>query len=109
MYDSGRFFIMTGNAIGSYRAISDGTERIKSLHQKYLNVAHNNLNPQPAPVRVTPTLSDHELIEKILNSANGDKFASLYGGDFSDYPSQSEADMAFCSILAFWCCGDINQ
>ena len=77
MYDSGRFFIMTGNAIGSYRAISNGTERIKSLHQKYLGTSQSNPNPQPAPVRVTPTLSDHELIEKILNSANGDKFAAL--------------------------------
>ena len=107
MYDSGRFFIMTGNAIGGYTAISNGTERIKPLHRKYFGTTQQRTStPAPAPVRATPTLSDHELIEKILNSANGDKFSALYGGDFSDYPSQSEADMAFCSILAFWCGGD---
>ena len=112
MYDSGRFFIMTGNAIGGYTAISNGTECIKPLHQKYIGrTTSAGVMPSNVPTAqirsVIPcTLSDHELIEKILHSASGDKFSALYGGDFSDYPSQSEADMAFCSILAFWCGGD---
>ncbi len=108
MYDSGRFFIMTGKTIGSYQHISDGTERIKPLHTKYFGATSQTTAPQPAPMRVTPSLSEHELIEKMLNSSNGDKFAALYSGDFSGYPSQSEADMAFCSILAFWCGGDTD-
>ena len=97
MYDSGRYFIMTGKQIGSFSDITDGTERVKALHAKYLGTP----SPAPAyksvtaPVRATPTISEQELIEKMLNSQNGDKFARLYGGDFSDYPSQSEADMAF--------------
>lgn len=97
---------MTGKTIGSYQYISDGTERIKPLHTKYFGTTTQTTAPQPAPMRVTPSFSEHELIEKMLNSANGDKFAALYSGDFSGYPSQSEADMAFCSILAFWCSGD---
>ena len=39
-------------------------------------------------------------------SQGGDKFASLYSGDISGYSSQSEADLAFCNLLAFWCGGN---
>lgn len=108
MYDSGRYFIMTGNAIGGFSAVSDGTERVKSLHSKYFGIPQQLSLPNLAPMRAFPSLSEHELIEKMLNSQNGDKFAKLYSGDFSDYPSQSEADMAFCSMLAFWCGGDTS-
>lgn len=108
MYDSGRYFIMTGNTIGGFSAVSDGTERVKPLYSKYFGTPQQLSLPNPAPMRITPSLSEHELIEKMLNSHNSDKFAKLYSGDFSDYPSQSEADMAFCSMLAFWCNGDTS-
>ena len=36
------------------------------------------------------------------NADNGEKFKRLWSGDFSAYPSQSEADLALCRILAFW-------
>lgn len=36
MYDSGRFFVMTGRFYGSFPDISDGTQSIRSLHAKYL-------------------------------------------------------------------------
>jgi len=35
--------------------------------------------------------------------------ASLYRGSTAGYPSQSEADMALCSLLAFWTGGDATQ
>lgn len=108
MYDSGRYFIMTGKQIGNFPQISDGTERVKTLHTKYLGTQKTVSASSPLPMRTIPTFTEQELIEKMLNSHNGDKFAKLYSGDFSDYPSQSEADMAFCSMLAFWCNGDTS-
>ena len=106
MYDSGRFFIMTGNEIGEYPCISDCTERIKPLHTKYFGIQRET--PANHSFISSPlNMSEQEIISKIINSRSGEKFATLYSGDFSDYPSQSEADMAFCSILAFWCGGDI--
>lgn len=108
MYDSGRYFIMTGKKIGGFPEITDGTERVKALHAKYLSTQRPAPTTSALPMWTIPTLTEQELIEKMLNSHNGDKFAKLYSGDFSDYPSQSEADMAFCSMLAFWCGEDTS-
>ena len=105
MYDKGRYFIMTGNSISEFNEIVDCTETIQPLHEKYLG--GSSQSPQPAQLPLTPpTLTEQEIINKAMTSQNGDKFAKLYKGDISDYPSQSEADMAFCAMLAFWCSGD---
>ena len=53
-------------------------------------------------------LSANEIIEKARNSQNSSKFEALYKGDISDYASQSEADMAFCNMIAFWCGRDVE-
>lgn len=93
MYDSGRFFVMTGNAISDREDVPDRTEEIKPLHQKYLGGSEKSDSGQMTLSETS--LSVHEIIEKARNSRGGAKFESLYQGDFSEYPSQSEADIAF--------------
>lgn len=108
MYDSGRFFVMTGKPINDYTDCVDCTESIKQLHGKYLG------NPEPQyedfgnEIMALPLTDINEIIRKASNAKNGDKFSALYAGNISDYPSQSEADIAFCNMLAFWCAGDIS-
>src|SRR5262249_3850325 len=51
-------------------------------------------------------LDDDELIRKASQAKNGEKFAALWKGDTSGYPSPSEADLALCGMLAFWTQGD---
>jgi hypothetical protein len=51
-------------------------------------------------------LTDQELIEKAKGAADGEKFARLMAGDTGGYGSASEADLAFCGQLVFWCQGD---
>lgn len=99
MYETGRYFIMTGNFCGGYADIADCTQTVKPLHEKYLGGGHE---PAPRLPAASVTLSVNEIIEKALNAKNGDKFARLYSGDISEYGSQSEADMALCNLLAFW-------
>ena len=54
-------------------------------------------------------LSDQEILKRMFSSKGGDRKQRLYEGDSSmwgspdtDYPSQSEADMALVHTLAFW-------
>ena len=54
-------------------------------------------------------LSDASVLEKAMNAQNGQKFRSLWNGDISGYPSQSEADIALVAILAFYCNGNARQ
>ena len=100
MYDSGRFFTVTGNHFGRYKNISECTEKIKALHEKYIGGSR-----EPVPFsggEEKSTMTADEIIATASNAKNGAKFAALFSGDYSAYGSQSEADMAFCNMLAFW-------
>lgn len=99
MYEDGRFFVMTGNSCSEYAGISDCTESIKPLHEKYIG---GGREPQ-AKVRPAVSLfSADDIVKAAAGAKNGGKFVALYGGDTAGYTSSSEADMALCSILAFW-------
>lgn len=99
MYDIGRFFVMTGNSIGEFSEISDGTELIKPLHRKYLNAEKYEYVMENGK----SSLSDEEVVKKASTSKNNALFNLLMGGQWEGlYDSQSEADMAFCLLLAFW-------
>lgn len=100
MYDTGRYFIMTGD-VYSDAPIRDCTEQVKILHEKYLQKRISKPKSY-SDYHTTVTLTEAEIIEKAENAKNGDKFKKLMSGNFSDYPSRSEADFALCSILAFW-------
>lgn len=54
-------------------------------------------------------LTDEQVIAHAKSSASGEKFCSLYDGDWEGYyGSQSDADMALVSMLAFWC-GNVEE
>ena len=108
MYESGRFFVMTGDKLTDCDDITECTEAIKPLHAKYIG--------RPASVSASREttcaleLTDAELIEKASSSSNGAKFMRLYNGEWqSEYGSRSEADIAFCNLLAFWTGKDFAQ
>lgn len=109
MYSEGRYFIMTGNQYNSkYDQIVDCTERIKVLHSKYLP----DLTPQT--IRDTQfvrlEMSDTDIIDKARACKTGRVFQLLYEGAWQGlFNSQSEADLALCGQLAFWCQKDEAQ
>lgn len=101
MYENGRFFVMTGNVASEYADISDCTEAIKVLHEKYIG-GGTSPSSSPALPPAELALTDSELLDRAKNAKNGAKFARLYAGDIAGYTSQSEADMALCNHLAYW-------
>jgi putative DNA primase/helicase len=99
MYDDRRFFTITGNSLhGTPAGVMDRRKEVLDVYQ--------SLFPQSRPRAVQPPaqaqLEDVALIEMAKNASNGKKFKQLWRGGLSGYPSQSEADLALCRILAFW-------
>ena len=112
MYDSGRFFAFTGNAIRNI-PINYREKEVIPLWEKY--VKNDNINNQQETRRINIPeelkISDSELLDIIANSNNSDTFYRYYhDGDISmNGNDQSSADMSFCNLLAFWCNGDKEQ
>ena len=100
MYDNARYFVMTGNIYREKMPIRECTETIKILHSKYLS------KPVSSALPITYekiSLEDSELIDRARQSKNGGFFQLLYSGEWQgSYASQSDADLAFCNLLAFW-------
>lgn len=108
MYTGARFFVMTGNLISEYTDISDITESVRPFYAQYRTASKKK---QKHPAEQLPlnagNLSANDVVERAKRSRQGTKFSALYSGDISGYESPSEADMALCNMLAFWCQGDI--
>lgn len=110
IYDQNRYFTVTGRKLrNSTSEIRFCQEELDELVSKYfrlpteacrVNGIYRGLNPSP---------SDDDLLQKARSAANGDKFARLFAGDITGYPSQSEADQALCNMLAHWSKGDAGQ
>lgn len=99
MYEDGRFFVMTGNSCSEYEGIAECSDSIKPLHEKYIGGGHEPVAKAVPAVRLDTA---DQIIKAAAGAKNGGKFVSLYSGRTAGYASQSEADMAFCSMLAFW-------
>lgn len=101
MYETGRFFTVTGNIAGPYTELADCTERIKPLHEKYIGGGSEPVaNTAPAQLN----LSETEILDLAARSKNGATFQDLMAGRWENYfTSQSEADLSLCNMLAFWC------
>lgn len=118
MYEHGRFFAFTGNVINA-KPVMIREEEIKPLYDKYM--------PKEEQVQkrdiFEPTGNDmqlQEIIDKACsNTKNGEMFKALYFGDIDEGyrlsnnswfdNSHSSADLALCSLLAFWCNGDATK
>src|SRR5690625_566471 len=113
IYTSGRFFTVTGNAIGDYIHVSDDSDygKVKYLHNKYIasndiSTIRGNINSQSEGNH----LSEDDIIRIAQNSKNGMRFNFFIDGGWEQfYDSQSEADLAFANDLAFWTARDFNK
>lgn len=96
MYSCQRFMICTGNVMKDL-PIVDCQELLDSMYSQ-MDLKDNAVEL----VELEETSSDDSIMEMAMNADNGEKFTTLCNGDFTDYPSQSEADLALMSIIAFY-------
>ncbi len=103
LYDRARFFTVTGTLLA-------GTPTGIAERQAELLAFFNETFPPPPPMppRMRPTgttanFSDNEIIRRAGTASNGMKFRRLfYDGAVAGHASGSEADLALCSMIAFW-------
>lgn len=109
MYDSGRFFTVTGESWGISSVVEARQSEVEALHAEQfppkVTTPQNGAQKPTQPV----DLDDQQLIEKAKNAKNGAKFERLYSGNTNGYGSQSEADLSLCGIFAFWTGGDAQR
>lgn len=107
LFDQGRFFALTGRVYrNSPMELADHRAAIDWL----LGLMERKSAANPNRATTPRDLSDSEILERARNAKNGSKFARLWDGDWeSEYGSQSEADLALCNMLAFWCGGDASR
>ena len=101
MYDSNRYFTVTGNHIG-------GTPfEINEASYEILQSVYEMIDPAQKRSKIQTNLSssssDFEIIDKCRSAKNAAKFKRLYEGNWEGaYKSHSEADLALCSIFAYY-------
>ena len=112
MYDSGRFFAMTGNKLAPYFSIFDDNEwgKINFLHHKYIGEQSISVDDLSSIQTDGNYLTIDEVIEEATQSNTGTRFKLFMDGGWEQfYNSQSEADLAFANDLAFWCARDYEK
>ena len=113
IYDSGRYFTVTGNEYGKSKPIEDRTEQARQVIAKYFT-KQGLAKKQEAQTQITynrPDETDSELWAKMFNNpTNGHKIRRLYDGDISDYNGDdSSADLALCDHLAYYTNNDESR
>lgn len=101
VYSSGSYMICTGNVL-RHKPIMDRQELLDKLFEE-MSTDRDEIDL----IETSEKISDSELVERASSASNGDKFDTLCKGDFAEYPSQSEADFALLSMLAFY--SDSNE
>lgn len=99
VYSQERFIVCTGNVFLD-RPIEPRQELLNVLVAEIKQGSDDDHSFELQEVNQTE--SDATIFERAVKADNADKFIRLCEGDFSNYPSQSEADLALMSIFAFY-------
>jgi primase-polymerase (primpol)-like protein len=104
MYDGGRYLTVTGHRLEeSFPDLVDFDEVINRVHDRMWPEKTEVPHEKRGEGGTRTSIPDKELLAKIRSSKQEDNFNHLWGGGPCGYPSDSEADLAFCNMLAFWC------
>ncbi len=106
-YQKSHFISMTGDGAGYQRLESFDKPDMKSLIERKCE-KRTAWNGVGAGIEGLSNMSDRDVTEKAMKSADGETFKKLYNGQdiMNDH---SRSDMALMSRLAFWCNGDKEQ
>lgn len=98
LYSDQRYMTMTG-AVFNDKPIAERQNLVQLLWAQMGGGSNTSLYDGSTPALLT----DEQVIERASTAINGEKFKYLLAGTWQGiYPSQSEADLAFIDIVAFY-------
>ena len=110
MYESGRFFALTGNTIGIPKIATLSKEKMQALYNFLFGTDKSVPDKIEEPEITALDLSIPDIIKRAEESKIGTRFAMFMKGGWEQfYNSHSEADMAFANDLAFWTGRDFHK
>lgn len=99
-----RYFTFTGNRQSECDYLTDMTNTWLAFLDKYMSIPKKVDDTQQALSLFTNTepLDIDNRLNIARNAKNGALFSSLWNGDIENYPSKSEAVLAFMNLLVFY-------
>lgn len=101
-----KYVTVTGKRYGSELEFGDRTGELNVFLDRFMVRPDEKTEHNKAAVNAINAVNylpdEDELLQMAMNSKNGQVFQNLWNGNITGYPSQSEAEMALCSHLAFW-------
>lgn len=108
VYNEKRFLTMTGRTLGRCRGVVDVQDVLDRMTAALWG--RQDMEQGAADHSEQARYTDAHLLKAICASSRREHFMMLYErGDTSRYKSQSEADFALLSELAFWTGGNARQ
>ena len=104
VYDRGRYVTVTGDHIATMPRTIEARQR--ALDVVVARMLPSNTIPAPSPRAPVAALADDDaLLERARRARNGGQFRALFDrGELAAFgQDHSRADLALCSMLAFWC------
>jgi hypothetical protein len=101
VFSTGKYYTVTGNAINT--SPIEERQAILNTFVEEIDAAYpRNVNNSEA-FNLPQTLTDDEVCTRAANASNGHLFKRLWRGEWQElYPTQSEADITLCNLVAFW-------
>ncbi len=112
IYNSGRFFTISGKIYGSEKRIKDRTHEVQEFHDKYFKKMDPETPERRLKMPAEPALplDDSEVWKKAIRSRKGSEIQALRDGDLTGYGGDhSRADQALINHLVYWTDGDAGQ
>ena len=119
MYTGGRYFTMTGNVYDGHTTISERTEAVNELHNRWISPSAEmgwtaEINdpkqhpPVAAPVYMPDTSSGKDYLADALRRGKDTNLMALWKGERPN-GNESADDQGLMNKLAYWCNCDADR